>query len=110
MNQIPTAEEFLQQHPQISHYFDDETGKMVCFDDDVKQAMIEFAKMHLKLAKKEIVEKATMNLRYPEPYQDSNDSNLFYVFAHEINRGGENGSVTIDDDSILNAYPLTNIK
>jgi hypothetical protein len=49
MNKIPTAEEFLQQSP-LSHYYDDKTDRMVCFDDEVKTAMIEFAKLHVKAA------------------------------------------------------------
>jgi len=38
------AEEFLQNHQTISHFYDDNSCNMVCFDRDVKKAMIEFAK------------------------------------------------------------------
>jgi hypothetical protein len=37
-----TAEEFLQNHLQISHFYDDKTNQMVCYSDEVQQAMIEF--------------------------------------------------------------------
>jgi hypothetical protein len=32
---VPTAEDFLQDHHQISHFYDDKTNNMVCFSDDV---------------------------------------------------------------------------
>jgi hypothetical protein len=45
MSKLPTADDFLQDHPQISHYYDDITDEMVCFSKDVQKAMIEFAKL-----------------------------------------------------------------
>jgi len=42
-----TAEEFLQYHLEISYFYDDKTEKVVCYSDEVEQAMIEFAKFHL---------------------------------------------------------------
>jgi hypothetical protein len=86
MNKIPTAEEFLQTHPQISHYYDDKTNRMVCFDDDVKTAMIEFAKLHVEAALKKASENALVS----------------------ADEGGYTGFV--DEESILNSYPLENIK
>jgi len=50
MSKIPTAEEFLQNHLEISHFYDDKTNQMVCFSADVEKAMIEFAKLHVKAA------------------------------------------------------------
>lgn len=55
-NNILTAEEFLQNHHQISHFYNDETDKMCCFSDDMQKAMIEFAKLHVKAALKEALE------------------------------------------------------
>jgi hypothetical protein len=52
MENITTAEEFLQDHLQISHFYDDKTDRMVCFSDDVQKAMIEFAKLHVEAALK----------------------------------------------------------
>lgn len=43
---VMTPDEFLQDHPQISHFFDDKTGQMVCFSSDVEKAMIEYAKIY----------------------------------------------------------------
>lgn len=73
MNQVPTTEEFLQNHLQISHFYDDKTDRMVCFSDDVQQAMIEFAKMHVQAALKAAAEnsvkmsatQATIENSYP---------------------------------------------
>jgi hypothetical protein len=50
MEKVPTAEEFLAMHPKISHYYSEEVEKMVCYSDEVQQAMIEFAKLHVKAA------------------------------------------------------------
>ena len=47
---IPAAEDFLQDSFTISHFYDDKTDRMVCFADDVKKAMIEFARLHVRAA------------------------------------------------------------
>jgi len=85
---IPTAEEFLQDHHQISHFYDDKTNNMVCFSDDVQKAMIEFAKFHVQEALKE--------------------ASKTKVEGH-FGSGKYNRDVA-DKDSILTSYPLTNIK
>ena len=59
------------------------------YSDDAVVMMIDFAKLHVEAALKEASEKATVNT---EPDY----------------RGGEWSIV--DTDSILNAYPLENIK
>jgi hypothetical protein len=74
-NQIPTAEQFLNR---------DESG--VFNEVDIAQAMIEFAKLHVKLALKAASENAQT----------------------ECDEGGELGFV--NKETILDAYPLTNIK
>jgi hypothetical protein len=79
-NQIPTAEQFLNR---------DESG--VFNQVDIAQAMIEFAKLHVEAALKAASEKAETLY---EPHWS----------------GEQEGSTCIDKDSILNAYPLTNIK
>lgn len=86
MKKVPTAEEFLQDHHQISHFYDDKTNNMVCFSDDVQKAMIEFAKLHLEAQQKAILKNAKTRL-----------VNFW---------GGE----VIDKNSILNSYPLDKIK
>lgn len=80
------------------------------WDTEVINTMIEFARMHVQAALDAASEKATMDLRYPSPYEDANEKGLSYAIAEEVSRGGEYGSVEIDKDSILNAYPLNNVK
>ena len=79
---IPTAEDFLQDHLEISHFYDDKTQNMVCFSDDVQKAMIEFAKMHVEAALKA---------------------------ASELEETDGTEGYKIYPDSILTAYPLENI-
>lgn len=71
---------------------------------------IELAKLHVEAALKEAAEKATMKLEYPDDYAESNETGLTFASADEISRGGEYGAVIIEVDSIINAYPLSNIK
>lgn len=75
-----TAEDFLETHYQISHFYSDKEERMVCFADDVQQAMKEYAWIKVQEALKAASEKATT---------------IDYDF--------------IDEDSILNAYPKSNI-
>ena len=87
MSTIPTAEEFLQDHHQISHFYDDKTNNMVCFSDDVQKAMIEFAKLHVETALKEALESI--------PCLGSSTDIATY---EEVK------------DAVLNSYPLDLIK
>jgi len=93
MNNIPTAEEFFEQtgtYPELA---------------------IKFAQLHVEAALKAASEKATMKTSYPdEGYKQSEESGLKFVNVHDIDRGGESGNVTIEEESILNAYSLENIK
>ena len=82
---IPTAEDFLQDSFTISHFYNDKYNRMSCFSDDVQKAMIGFAKLHVEAALKASSENAES-----------------YVI------GGLTSEV--DKESILNAYPLKNIK
>ena len=88
MSKIPTVEEFLQDSFTISHFYDDKTDRMVCFADDVKKAMIEFAKLHVQAAVIAICDNACV----------ATEGRGFA--AVEV----------IDKASIQEAYPLTNIK
>ena len=92
MEKTPTAEDFLQDHLEISHFYDDKTQNMVCYSDDVQKAMIEFAKLHVKAALKTASEKA-------ETRED------VAIFTE-----GTFNTQIVDRNSILNSYPLENIK
>jgi hypothetical protein len=82
-NKIPTAEEFIQE-------LQTEQGEQeytLLYKIDVPKKMIQFAKLHVEAALKEASEKAY--------YRDTNGF---------IETSSEN------KQSILNSYPLTNIK
>ena len=86
MEKILTAEDFLQDHLEISHFYDDKAENMVCYSDDVQKAMIEFAKLHVEAALKAAFEDA--------PCGSSTD----IVTCEELHK------------AIMDSYPLKNIK
>ena len=81
MSNLPTAEEFLKRENLPTD---------ILSGDDINYAMIEFAKLHCEAQAKEIVDKAKL---------DDGD----YIADGHYEK-------IINKDSILNAYPLTNIK
>jgi len=94
-NNIPTAEEFLNNTQEGNSIWGDllkDKGD-VFYAEDVKIAMIEFAKLHVQAALEAASEKA--DLKDYEEYQYGGG----YITKQEI-----------DKDSILNSYPLENIK
>ena len=96
-----TAEEFLQNHLEISYFFDDITESVVCYSDEVQKAMIEFAKLHVEAALK-----AASKNAYVE-YIDL-DTNEIFDYTDVIT--DNNVGADVNKNSILNAYPLKNIK
>ena len=84
MSKIPTAEEILELHYNMDR---DEDGHPIYYDWSAKDAMIAFAKMHVEAALKE-TEKETIK--------------YISKTSIELNMYNKN--------SILNAYPLENIK
>jgi len=84
MEKIPTAEEFLKETDSYSHI--DDGGDKVFYSGFVESLMIEFAKMHVTAALKE----ASERYEYDEIHISDNPEFL--------------------KDSILNSYPLENIK
>ena len=64
MEKILTAEEFLQNHYQISHFYDDKTNQMLCFSSDMQKAMVEFAKLHVEAALKAASSTAFSDSKY----------------------------------------------
>lgn len=87
--EIPTAEEFL-----IKGKYKDSFGNLLMYSSEAQIAMIEFAKLHVKAALKTTSEKATVTP----------------IDHEEISEGSFRPIWGVDDDSILTAYPLTNIK
>lgn len=90
MSKIPTAKEFYRQ-----------TTGCVMNHGDIKKAMIEFAKLHVEAALKEAFNNSEMRV-------SENDTNEYPSFVNNYDDGYV--TITISKDSILNAYPLENIK
>ena len=86
-NKIPTAETFL-----VESRIAGATAKKV---------MIEFAKLHVQAA----LETAFLN---SEMRVSENDTNEYPSFTDRYDDGYV--TITVSKDSILNAYPLENIK
>ena len=82
MSKIPTVEEFLKGRPWKNG---------MNLQERIHESMIEFAKLHVEACKEEYLQKAFG--RYMNHAFDKNPTR-----------------VPIDEDSILNAYPLENIK
>ena len=87
----PTAEEFLKN-------FNEKEGNIdkLYYDSYVKKSMIEFAKLHVEAALKAASEKVKCGLEYSHHEGEFEDIPVY--------------EATVDEKSILNAYPLTNIK
>jgi hypothetical protein len=82
-NKIPTAEEFIQE-------LQTEQGEQeytLLYKIDVPKKMIEFAKLHVEAALSNVDRLASLKCNNGKGFRDF-----------------------IDEDSILNAYSLTNIK
>ena len=80
MSKIPTAEEFILDNYEVNYA-----------NPEILKVMIEFAKLHVEACKEEYLQKGFG--RY-----------MNHAFDKYPTR------VPIDEDSILNAYPLENIK
>lgn len=91
MEKIPTAEDFLNQKQEtVSH-----------FEFDIRDVMIEFAKLHVEAALK-----ATSNNVEVTTVGDGSSS--FSINGEPL--FSVNGSPLFSTTSIINSYPLENIK
>lgn len=93
-DKIPTVEEFISQYLDVDVDFvesmREQMSKLKGFDfNNIPDLMIEFAKLHVEAALKAAAEKGQVDFE-PEDYDGST--------AH------------INKESILSAYPLTNIQ
>ena len=90
MSKIPTAEEWLNKHAL-------ECLEKNCADiNELKCIMIHFAREHVEEALKEAIEKAVTDYEYAGETGEFNDISVYDYF--------------VDKESILNAYPLGNVK
>jgi hypothetical protein len=118
MEKLPTAEEFLNnkfkeiynKQPEgltskipENRYLDlHVTGRIDGREQNYPEMMIEFAKLHAEAALKAANEKATI-------LEDGKDIGNRY-FWDAYNTSNKDIEYEINKDSILNAYPLDNIK
>lgn len=93
MEKIPTAENFLKDFEL------GETGKVDI--EDAKQAIIEFAKLHVEAALKAASEKS---------YVEYIDLETKEVFDYTDVITDDGVGADVNKNSILNSYPLENIK
>lgn len=92
MDKILTAEEFVNR--PFGQKWDTQT------------LMIEFAKMHCEAQREAILEK--VNLRGVSQFDNSPDK--IVDGAYEVDSNGPDYNFTVNKESIINAYPLENIK
>jgi len=88
-----TAEDFLQEHLEISCFYSDVYEETVCFSKDVQKAMKEYARLKCKELLEIVAKKAKTKTVY-----EANDqpSSSFGDYEYEV----------VDKDSILNAVDL----
>ncbi len=93
---VPTAEEFIENDYYHLHLDTDS----ICLAS-IHDAMIEFAKLHVEAALKEASESRCIKMHDK------------IWFAQSLEPGTkilDRVNITVDKDSILNSYPLENIK
>ena len=96
MSTIPTAEEFVKEFRKTNPIANAES-----IEHWISQHCIEFAKLHLEPALKAASESRCINM-YNKTW-----------FAQSLEPGTkilDRVNITVDKDSILNSYPLDNIK
>jgi hypothetical protein len=83
-----TAENFLQEHLEVSHFYNDKYDKMCCLSEDIQKAMKEYATLKCKELLEIVAEKAKI--------------------VKTVVQAGEyyDESFSVNKDSILNAVNL----
>ena len=94
-NKIPTAEEFINENGGFLKY--SSAQEFV----ECQSLMIEFAKLHVEVALEEAYNNSEMRV-------SENDTNEIPSFTDNYDDGYV--TITVSKKSILNAYPLENIK
>jgi len=90
-NKTPTARQILNKY---------KSRDLGLFNKDIEEAMIEFGKLHVEAALKAAAEKAITE----KPKEQTQPITWNNVSPDDYNY------FDVDKDSILNAYPLENIK
>jgi len=110
MEKIPTAEEWLLNHKEMSKYdvaYCDEGGYLGVNEEALYKIMIEFAKLHVEAALKAASEKAITNVF---PTDEEQWEHVPEIITSEDLEDNEGIYLEVDKNSILNSYPLENIK
>jgi hypothetical protein len=98
MKNLPTAEEWLKHFEENAYP-----------STSISECMIEFAKLHVEAALKEASEKATwQNESFDTYFGDLR--NFDFIDTDGAGDPSTGHNVFVDKDSILNSYPLENIK
>ena len=92
MSKIPTAKEFLHQSKSLHNMWDNTRGRGEWDEEAIANSHIEFAKLHVEAALKEASKKAKCC------------DDAIVDLGHTIIEA------YVEENSILNAYPLENIK
>lgn len=78
---------------------------------NVNELMIEFAKMHVQAALKAVIEKAEMSdIDRPKDYYEEDGNAISKILNKNIFACEGHYHVALDDESVYESYPLTNIK
>lgn len=115
-NKIPTAEEYIINQGFATWAVQDspDTTEVVINYQDCLQAMEEFAKLHVEAALQAAAEKALVHQKCNQYHSGeemwSDKSGEVSVTVRNENSYDEHHCIVVDKDSILNAYPLNNIK
>ena len=107
MNQLPTANDIL------SKKFNELRSSFTL--KDVEECMIEFAKLHCEAQQEAILEKVKLKHDYHDDVYDSNYCDKVEAEFCSLRTDGDGvpyaaDLINVNKDSILNAYPLKNIK
>ena len=105
MEKIPTAEEVIDKMVKFASVND----TINCTVYSLSQVMIEFARMHVEAALKQASEKATWKYESFDTYF-GDSRNFDFIDTDGAGDPSTGHNVFVDKDSILNSYPLTNIK
>ena len=77
----------------------------------IPQIMVAFAKIHVEAALKSALEKAEMNdIDRPEDYHEEDGNGISKILNKNIFACEGYYHISLDDESVYDSYPLTNIK
>lgn len=103
MEKIPTAEKFATEYDNAR------MPRGVSYQKDIGELMIEFAKLHVKAAleaasQKALVHEKCNNYHTAKTMWEDKQYEI-YVTVRNDNSYDEHHCISIDKESILNAYP-----